>query len=314
MKFLKLFLLLAVIPFFTACDEDDDVNVTPQQSIVDIATSDAQFSTLVAALEKAELVTTLQGNGPFTVFAPTNAAFDQLLSDLGVSSLDDLSKEALTPILLYHVLGVEAKSTDLSAGYVSTLSPGPGKIGVSVKVDLSNGVSLNNDTKVTTADVDASNGVVHIIDKVLLPPNIVEIALGNENFSILVQALTRADLTTDFVSLLSSNGEFTVFAPTNDAFVALLDSNPDWNTLDDIDVATLEAVLKYHVVSGSNIESGDITDGAELTTVQGGKVTAVLDGEGVSLKDGQGATSRVIIADVQGSNGIIHAIDQVILP
>lgn len=313
MKLLKLLLLLAALPVFTAC-EDEDPDPDARATIIEIASGDARFSTLVAALEKAELVSALEGVGPFTVFAPTNEAFDQLLADLGASSLDDLTKEQLTPILLHHVASGAVRSTDLSNGYINTLSEGPNGTSLSLQVDLSNGVVLNGSAEVTGADVIASNGILHVIDEVMLPPSVVDLALNNENFTTLVAALTRADLSTDFVGVLSGAGPFTVFAPTNTAFQALLDSNPAWSSLDDIDAATLEAVLKYHVVAGANVPSGDITDGAELTTFEGSTVRANLDGGTVTLTDGQDGTSNVIIADVQGTNGVVHAIDQVILP
>lgn len=317
MKAIKSLLVLLILSstalIFTSCDDDDDDMMQTPATVVDIATGDAQFSILVNALTKANLVTTLQGNGPFTVFAPTNTAFNQLFSDLLVSSLDDLDSATLAPILLYHVLDVEAPSSGLSDGYVSALSAGPASTNVSLRVDTNNGVVLNGDVNVSSPDNMAGNGIVHVINKVLLPPNVVDLAIQNPAFSTLVAALTRGDLPTDFVTALSAPGPFTVFAPTNDAFQALLDSNPDWNTLNDIPAATLDAVLKYHVVSGANVQSGGITDGASLTTLQGSSVTANVNGSGVSLTDGQGNTADVIIADVQGTNGVVHAINSVIL-
>ena len=134
-----LFTIIAVLGIvstfaLTSCESDDDVMEKPK-NIVEVAVSNPDFSTLVAALQKAELVTALQGDGPFTVFAPTNAAFNQLFTDLGVNGINDLTKEQLTPILLYHVVGAKVKSTDLTNSYVTTLSTGPGNKNVSLKVD-----------------------------------------------------------------------------------------------------------------------------------------------------------------------------------
>ncbi len=315
MKKFNLALLLSLFAinalFITGCKEDEVID--EPQSIVEIATSDEQFSTLVEALQKANLVSALEEDGPFTVFAPTNTAFDNLFTDLGVSGLDDLSAEALRPILLFHVLGVEAKSGSLATGYVPTLSTGANSRSVSLQVDLSSGVVVGGSSKVTTADVDATNGVIHIIDKVMLPPNVVDLALQNGAFSSLVAALTRSDLTFDFVGYLSEAGPYTVFAPTDAAFTALLDSNPAWNSLADIDAATLDAVLKYHVVAGTNFDSGSLSNGLSLTTAGGESFTANVEGSAVSLVDPNG-TSNVIIADVQGTNGVVHAIDRVLLP
>jgi uncharacterized surface protein with fasciclin (FAS1) repeats len=175
-------------------------------------------------------------------------------------------------------------------------------------------VKLNNRATVTTPDVLADNGVVHVIDKVLLVPNVVDAAVANPNFSILVAALTDERLAdVDFVSILSGDGPFTVFAPTNAAFEALLASNAEWNGLADIPAATLEAVLKYHVIAGDNITSSEITDGAQPVTFEGSTIT-INTTDGVVITDKGGRTSKVILADVQTSNGVIHAIQNVILP
>jgi transforming growth factor-beta-induced protein len=146
----------------------------------------------------------------------------------------------------------------------------------------------------------------------MLPPSVVNLALNNPNFSILVSALTRSDLTTDYVSILSGDGPFTVFAPTNDAFIALLDSNDDWNTLDDIPVATLEAVLNYHVVSGANVQSKELTDEQEVTAL-GGTFTIDLTG-GAKIKTTSNQSVNIVLTDVQGSNGVVHVIDAILLP
>lgn len=303
-------LVLLAFLVLPSCD-DDDTTMTPQ-SIVEIAVDDAQFSILVEALTKADLVTTLSGDGPFTVFAPTNTAFTALLSDLGVSSLDDVDVATLKNILLHHVVSGKVMSTDLSSGYVSTLSPGPESTTVDVKVDVNGTVTLNNSSTVTTADVDATNGVIHIINKVILPPSVVDLALGNDNFSSLVAALTRADNTTDFVAVLSGAGPFTVFAPTNAAFQALLDSNDDWDSLADIPVETLDAVLKYHVVSGANVEASELTDEQSVAAL-GGTFTIDLD-NGAQIKTTSNQTVDIVITDVQGTNGVVHAVNQVLLP
>jgi len=144
-------------------------------------------------------------------------------------------------------------------------------------------------------------------------PNIVEIAQGNEDFSILVQALTREDLTINFVELLTSDGPFTVFAPTNAAFVALL-GELQVEGLNDIPVATLEAVLQYHVVAGAVVKAGDLTEGQVVTTaLAGGTFTIGLAG-GAKITDANDRVANIILTDVMASNGVVHAIDKVILP
>jgi transforming growth factor-beta-induced protein len=140
----------------------------------------------------------------------------------------------------------------------------------------------------------------------------VNLALNNPVFSTLVAALTRADLTTDYVSILSGTGPFTVFAPTNAAFQALLDSNPDWNSLNDIPVATLEAVLNYHVVSGANVQASQLSDNQEVASL-GGMLTVDLS-NGAKLETTSSQSVNILLTDAQGSNGVVHVVDQVLIP
>jgi transforming growth factor-beta-induced protein len=286
---------------FSSCSKDDESNDMMQtKNIVDVASADPNFSILVAALNKAGLVGTLQGAGPFTVFAPTNAAFTTLLADLGISSLDDLSSETLKPILLYHVLGGKVLSTDLTNGYVKTLSSGPDQTKISLEVDKQN-VRLNGSSSITTADIMASNGVIHVIDKVLLPPTVVGLAVNNPAFSILVEAVVKADL----AGTLNGMGPFTVFAPTNDAFEALF-AQLGVSGIADLTKEQLTPILLYHVVSG-NVVSTQLTTG-DVNTLNGS--LAVKVGSSVTLN----GSTQVVVADVQGTNGVVHAIDKVLLP
>ena len=300
-------LMLAFLSISTASCGDDDVVMEPAEetnTIVDIASADPQFSTLVSALQRADLVATLQGDGPFTVFAPTNDAFTALGVDLTT-----ISDEALTEILLYHVLGAEVKSTDLADGqtYASTAAAtGPGGAALSMLVEKSgSGVIVNNTATVTTADVSADNGVIHIVSSVITPLDLVGHAQANSNFSSLVGALAGAP--GELVSVLQATGPYTVFAPVNSGFDAIADV-----------VATLTAdqlasVLTYHVVSGANVLSTDLSNNMTVTAVNGQDFT-VLIGDSVQIQDAGGNTSDVIITDVQATNGVIHALSSVIIP
>jgi len=299
-----IFGLVALMGLFilTGCEEkEDEMKPVSEMSIAEYASSDSNFSILVAALAKAELVGVLSGSGNFTVFAPTNDAFNALFSDLGISGIDDLSKETLTPILKYHVLGTEAKSSMISSGYYNTLSPAQGSY-ISLKVDVSSGVKLNKTTNVTKADIDVNNGVIHVIDKVLLPPTVVDQALNNDSFSILVQAVVKANL----VDALSGNGPFTIFAPTNAAFEALF-STLGISGIADLTAEQLTPILTYHVVSG-NVLSTQLSEGAVPT----------LNGESLSVSLSPApeinGSAKIIATDVQASNGVIHVIDNVLLP
>ncbi len=298
------------------------------ETIVDIALGNPDFSILVDAVVRANLVGALSQNGSFTVFAPTNDAFDAFLSDNGFSDIDDVPIDVLTSVLTTHVLNGEFFAADLTTGYVKTLANGPGfNNPTDIFINTASGVTINGDVNVVIADVDASNGVVHAIDKVIAPSSIVTLAASNPNFSSLVAAVTRPDLSVDFVAALSADGPFTVLAPTNAAFQALLDSNPAWNTLNDIPAATLEAVLSYHVAAGVNYTSSflirrptvqTLLAGATYTTsvgFSGGFGGGFSTGGSLDLDIIAGSnTANVVAANVQAQNGVIHAIDAVILP
>lgn len=273
--------------------------------IIDVATNIEEFSILVSALQKAELVEALQGEGPFTVFAPTDEAFANLLAELDISAEDLLNHPQLGEVLLYHVVSGKVMSTDLSDGMTATTLQGE-----SLNIDLMDGVKINM-SNVTTADVEATNGVIHVIDKVLVPESfvlnpvendIVDIALGNDDFSMLVSLLQKADL----VSTLQGEGPFTVFAPTNQAFEDLLQAL-DITASELMEQPDLSKVLLYHVISGK-IMSTDLTAGMKAATVNGNEITVDLS-NGVMIND-----SKVISADIEATNGVVHVIDAVLVP
>lgn len=305
LNFRSIFTLIAVIGIgmftLTSCEKDDnndDNMVETPKSIAAIASADPQFSILVEALTKADLATTISQPGTYTVFAPTNAAFTALFTQLGVSGIDQLSGDALRPILLYHVLGSKAVSTGLSSGYVSTLSPAAGGRFVSLKVDVASGVKLNSASNVTAADIQASNGVIHVIDKVLLPPTVADLAVANSSFTTLVSALSGAGLVP---ALSDPKATLTVFAPTNDAF-AQLSSVPE----------DLKPILLYHVL-GSTVYASQVATGYAKTL--SAYMTNPMDiyintASGVKINN----SATVVLADVVGTNGVIHVIDKVLLP
>lgn len=305
MKMYSSILMLALgLLVFSACDKDDDATPDTTNTIVDVAVADPQFSTLVSALQRTNLVSTLQSNGPFTVFAPTNAAFVQLGVDLSTISDGDL-----TDILLYHVLGGQINSTDLAEGqtYATTASTaGPNANHLSILIERTpSGVALNGDAMVLSADVEADNGVIHVIDKVLTPLDIVGHASANSNFTSLVSALSTAP--GELVSVLSGTGPFTVFAPLNSAFEAIA------GTVAGLTPEQLATVLTYHVIGGSNVRSTDLTDNMVVETVNGQTFTINL-GNGARITDQTGQTSEIILTDVQATNGIIHVLEKVIIP
>jgi transforming growth factor-beta-induced protein len=274
------------------------------KNIVQTASSDNQFSILTEAITKAGLVSALEGPGPFTVFAPTNDAFNTLFNQLGVSGIEDLSAETLTPILLNHVIYGNVKAADVTTGYVATLNnTAPGQNMVKIYVEKTGSVMVDG-SKVIAADVEATNGTIHAIDKVILPANLVSHAINNPNFSILVQAVVKAGL----VEALSGTGPFTVFAPTNDAFNALF-ATLGVTGIDDLTAEQLTPILLYHVVPG-NVLASQVTSGNVPTLKEGSTISIIANSMGVKLN----GNSNVVATDVQATNGVIHAIDAVILP
>ena len=268
-----------------ASQTEDAAEALP--TIVELAAGDDRFESLVAAVQKAGLVDALNAAGPLTVFAPTDDAFETALSTLGVT-LDDLSAEQLAPILTYHVIEGAIRSTDLAGGPVTMLS------GITAFVSTEGGAGLN-DANVVIADLEASNGVVHVIDKVILPPNLVEAATLAGSFTTLLSAAGSADL----VDTLGAEGaDLTVFAPTDAAFSELT----ELPTGDD-----LKNVLLYHVVAGK-VLSSDLADGSVPSLWTGQSLT-------VDLSDGVRINQAVVgPADIVTTNGVIHVIDSVLLP
>jgi transforming growth factor-beta-induced protein len=313
MKNLRILSLMSVLLFtaftFTSCSKDEDdpmpTNNNMSKSIVETATSDAQFSILVDALVRANLVDALNGAGPFTVFAPTNQAFEQLFAELGVSSINEVPMEILTPVLLYHVVSAKATSADLSTGYINTISNATQDgLGIVAYISTEGGVMINNSVKVTTADIMATNGVIHVIDKVMLPPTVVDIAIANSAFSILVEAVVKAGL----VDALKAAGPFTVFAPTNDAFEALF-ATLGVGGVADLTAEQLTPILLYHVVP-DNVISTEVSTGMVPTLNTEAMIDITVDNMGVMLDN----SAKVTAVDIQANNGVIHVIDKVILP
>lgn len=289
----------------SSCDDDDNDPAMPTQNIVALAQGNSNLSTLVVALTKyPDLVTTLSSTTTdFTVFAPTNQAFATLLTAIGQSSLDDIPESVLRDILEYHVIaGAAVKSTELTAGAKETVN------GEDITVTLTGGLKLNGTVNVSTADVEATNGVVHVIDAVLVPPTIVPIvgtivapAYFNKNFTTLIAAVNAAS--PSILTTLLNSTQKTLFAPTNAAFVAAgITTLPDQ--------ATLDAVLTYHVISGAAVEAADIATGSSNATTLNGKIYLSKGTPGVFIN----GKTKVTATDIQGSNGVVHVIDRTLMP
>jgi len=313
-KFISKLSLIAFALFATVSCSDDDEPAKQPETIAEIAIATPGFETLVAALDRAGLVETLNSPGAYTVFAPTNTAFQAFLTANNFASLNAIPVNVLKQVLLNHVVAGKNLSTSLTTGYVNSLATyGDTDLNLSMFINTSGGVKINGVSNVTTADINATNGVIHVVDAVIGLPTVVTFATADPTFSTLVAALTRESSFT-FVSTLSKTGSpapFTVFAPTNAAFGSLLTELGAAN-LAAIPTATLSATLNMHVVAGANVQSSSVTNNMAITTL-GGNITAKTTG-GVTLTDANNRVSNVVAANVQASNGVIHAIDKVILP
>jgi len=288
-------LMAALLPLgIVACDSDSSP-VTPPESlnIIETAADAGTFQTLIAAVDAAGLTSTLQGPGPYTVFAPTDQAFNALPDGTVEALLAD--QEALSEVLLYHVVPGRIMAADLSDGQIVQTADGR-----EFRVTISSDARVNG-VNVSTTDVEASNGVIHVIDAVLIPvEDNVDTAIG-AGFETLVAAVQAAGLED---ALRDPEARYTIFAPTDEAFDALPEGTLE-ALLDDPEA--LAQILLYHVVDG-RVFAGDLVDGMEATTLQGETVT-------ISLNGGAQVNGTSIIAtDVFTANGVVHVIDAVLLP
>ena len=274
-------------------------------TVVDVIVNSEDHTVLEAAVLAADLAGALSAEGPFTVFAPTDAAFTALMEALEVSAEELLAFEGLTDVLLYHVVGAQALAADLSDGQeITTL------LDQDVTITINGMGVFVNQAMVTVADIMADNGVVHVIDAVLLPEldenlpeTVVDIIVASEVHTLLEAAVVAAGL----VDALSGEGPFTVFAPTDDAIVALTEAL-SITAEELLALPNLGEILQYHVVAADAFAE-DLSDGQLLTTLLGQDVTVSISDAGVMIND-----AMVIVADLEAENGVVHVIDAVLLP
>ena len=277
----------------------DTVMMPSTKTVVETAVAAGNFTTLAAALSSAGLVDTLQGDGPFTVFAPTDAAFAALPKGTVDSLLDPKNRAALTAILTYHVVSGRVTAAD-----VVKMNSASALNGQRLGINVDKGVVSIAGSRVSVTDIQCKNGTIHVIDKVMLPAtqNIVETAVEAGTFGTLAAALGAGGL----AQVLQGEGPFTVFAPTDEAFAALPEGTVE-SLLKPENKAQLVAILKCHVVAG-RVYSDQLTNG-KVATIGGSKVTIALSKSGAMVNE-----SRVTAADIETKNGVIHVIDKVLLP
>jgi len=288
----------------TSMPEPEPTMVPLPKTIVDIAIEDGRFTTLVAAVTAADLVETLQGEGPFTVFAPTDDAFAKLPEGTLEDLLKPENKQMLTDILLYHVVAGKVMASD-----VVNLTEAMTVFGKNVAVKVDGSKVYINDAEIIITDIEASNGIIHVIDTVILPPaeeqvmDIVDTAVADGRFTTLVAAVQAAGL----VDTLKGEGPFTVFAPTDDAFAKLPAGTID-ELLKSENKQQLTDILLYHVMAGK-VMAESVTDGLIADSALGTSLFFKLDMGNAYINEAQ-----IIITDIETSNGVIHVIDTVILP
>lgn len=291
-----------------AAQEAPAADTAATLDIVDTAIGAGSFTTLVAVVEAAGLVDALKGEGPFTVFAPTDEAFAALPKETLDALLADPSGD-LTQILLYHVVEGKVMAAAVTDGLEATTLQGS-----PVTFTVADGSVKINEATIVTTDIETANGVIHVIDAVILPPaaaaaeapaamlDIVDTAVGAGSFTTLVAAVEAAGL----VDALKGEGPLTVFAPTDDAFAALPKETLDALLADPS--GDLTQILLYHVLDGK-VMAADVTDGLEAATLQGAPVTFTVADGSVKIND-----ATIVTTDIETSNGVIHVIDAVITP
>ncbi|QDT01966.1 Immunogenic protein MPT70 precursor [Rubripirellula lacrimiformis] len=293
MKTFKRYCLTAAIAAFSVVN-------TNAADIVDTAVGAGSFQTLVAAAKAAGLVDTLKGDGPLTVFAPTDAAFKKLPAGTVESLLKPENKAKLAAILTYHVVPGKVMAAD-----VVSLTGAKSVQGQQIDIKVDGSTVMVDGATVVKTDIDCDNGVIHVIDSVILPAdkNIVQTAVGAGSFNTLVAAVKAAGL----AETLSGDGPFTVFAPTDEAF-AKLPAGTVESLLKPENKQKLVDILTYHVVAG-RVYSGDAVAAKTAKTLQRSSIAIKVGDSGAMIND-----AGLVSTDIDSSNGVIHVIDSVLMP
>jgi len=304
-------LVVALAAFAPGCDDDDDTAGAPgpgtgpgtgptSGNLVDVASNNPQLTTLTAALTRAGLTDTLSGSGPYTVFAPTNQAF----IDSGITDLNAIPADQLRTILLYHVIGARVPAAEVKDGPVTSSADLTIFLGTADGVKVNGGNAVRGGANVTATDAMASNGVIHTVDRVLLPPDIPACVTyaGLTELSKAIGASAEVSAGTSLATTLQGPGPFTMFAPTNQAFTSIAPP---------ASAAGLRDVLLYHAI-GSRVASDAIPPKADslFKNRWGNGVSLVFaTAGGVKVND-----ASVVTPDVKCTNGVVHVIDRVLQP
>lgn len=311
-KNLTAVLLLAVVTL--SCNNDDDAG-GPTVSLLEIAQQQNSLSIFVQAVERAEITETLQANQAFTVLAPSNTAFNEFFLQNGYSGIDAVPVAVLKQLMLNHVITADIDAEEFNPGYLSTNAVGASSSNrMSLFIDTVSGVKFNGNTTLITPNLDARNGVLHIVDRVISLPTVYDHIAANPALSTLRGALNQ-NPGSGLVATLSgtTNAPFTVFAPQNTAFTLFLEETQN-DVLTDFTSAELESILNYHIIESENVLSPEFFNNQVLTARNGQNFTITLSGGGKKAIDVNSRASNIIFTDIQASNGIIHVLDKVMMP
>lgn len=297
---LLLFTLLFSFVAFS-CDDDDDDIILEDDNLVDLAAGQPELSTFVDAVEHANLVDFFSNlNASYTIFAPDNDAFDAFLAANSLNSVEEIPSSALAAVLRYHVVQGTVLSNNLQNGNLSTLA------GEEISVNIDNGVVINGTASVVTADLTASNGAIHIINQVLLPPNtIATLVLADPELTTLVDILSLPEFSDLLDAVTDANSDLTVFAPTDAAFAATLAALGK-SDINELPQEVLRDIVEYHIL-GESLTASELMAGT-YPTLLGEDVTVTTD-DGVAING-----EAVVAADIEADNGVIHKIGGVLLP
>jgi uncharacterized surface protein with fasciclin (FAS1) repeats len=306
---LSLSLPILALTVFASCEDETDPQIIENRNVIEVASANSNFSVLVGAVQTAGLEPALTGAGPVTLFAPNNEAFGRYLTENSLTEEDLLASGGLETVLNYHVVNGDLSSENVGAGEVSTAATVP--FYVSIAPD--DQIWINGSTQVIQTDIDASNGVIHVLDNVIVPPsqNISEILGGyttadTPEFTQLVAALTRANLVDTFTG--GVDDDYTVFAPNDAAFQELY-ATLGVTGVDQIPVERLTEILQYHVINQRAFSQDLRQDGSLTTLLEDGELSVNLEEQLINeaaLVEGG--------LNIHATNGVIHQIDSVLIP
>lgn len=271
---------------------------TDNKSISQVLRMDTSFSILSYAFRKTNLDTIFNKSTPCTLFAPSNKSFRQFFKAIGITDIDQLTVKQLKSILLYHIVRQKYTTKYLKKGYLKTLATYDTYYIKKLYIDTTHIVTINSKTTIERSNIQTKEGVIHQIDKVLIPPSLIEIASDNHDFSLFVHALKRIKLK----EILSIDGPITIFAPTNTAFIRYLKSN-QWKDIDEISVIQLQQLLENHISRGfyptEEMPSKIVTINKNIINITSNHPT---------LND----SINITIPDLYGTNGVLHGIDAIV--